>query len=77
MTAAKIALGSAITVLCLLVFAQIVRSRDITTMRERTVINCQKIEVLKVFIVATVNASSGLTEADKVKARAMFAPKSC
>ena len=67
----------AVLTLGALIFAQVRRSHDINEMRQLSIENCHKIEGLKVVILRTAEASTGLTEAEKVKARLGFAPKSC
>ena len=75
----KLAASVVVAVLALsgLVYAQTRRSYDINEMRQLAIQNCQKIEQLKLFIVATINASHGLTETQKAVARIRFAPKPC
>ena len=71
------AVYAAALVMLALVFAQVIRSRDLASMRDRTITNCHKIELVKAFIIETVNDSHGLTEAQKTVARHRFAPKPC
>ena len=71
------ATGLAVISLTALIFAYVIRGHDLNRVDRATYRNCVTVEQLKAEILTTTQVSTGLSPAEKAKARLRFAPHHC